>query len=300
MQPIERYGVIALLMLVVIIAAVVMWDQGEKALVPQLDAPKVAALDGLNRETVPKKPARKAPKNTKTQQPEFKATTWQPAKDVADERRQKDEAAKMLQDIQRAKEDLANEPAVDVPSKFAAKASEPNRLAGNLIEPQAKSKPVKKTNTKGRTYEVQSGDTMGQIAVDQLGSYRHLAELEKANPGVDPGRMTVGTKLVLPSVEGKPVAKAAVAEVSAPKASSGRSYKVGSGDSLWAIAARELGDGNRYNEIAALNPKINPNVLVVGTDLVLPKGTKAPAKVLSTSVNRATVAQASPKRGVVR
>jgi nucleoid-associated protein YgaU len=49
-------------------------------------------------------------------------------------------------------------------------------------------------------------------------------------------------------------------------------YVVRQGDSLWRIAAEQLGDGNRYNEIAKLNAKIidDENNLTVGMRLTLP------------------------------
>jgi nucleoid-associated protein YgaU len=49
-----------------------------------------------------------------------------------------------------------------------------------------------------------------------------------------------------------------------------REYVVKENDTLWKIEARNLGDGNRFNEIAQLNRSINPDNLVVGTKLRLP------------------------------
>ncbi|MDI9498239.1 MAG: LysM peptidoglycan-binding domain-containing protein [Bacillota bacterium] len=42
------------------------------------------------------------------------------------------------------------------------------------------------------------------------------------------------------------------------------------GDTLWEIAVKELGDGRRWPEIAALNPGIDPALLRVGTVLRIP------------------------------
>lgn len=50
-----------------------------------------------------------------------------------------------------------------------------------------------------------------------------------------------------------------------------RDYKIQSGDSLWIIAQKQLGNGNRYKEILKLNPKISEKGnLVVGSSLKLP------------------------------
>ncbi|MEV0691769.1 N-acetylmuramoyl-L-alanine amidase [Streptomyces sp. NPDC050388] len=48
-------------------------------------------------------------------------------------------------------------------------------------------------------------------------------------------------------------------------------YTVGPGDTLWAIAASKLGDGNRWRQIADLNSLKNPDDLSVGQKLKLPK-----------------------------
>ena len=49
-------------------------------------------------------------------------------------------------------------------------------------------------------------------------------------------------------------------------------YTVQDGDSLWEIAASQLGDGNRYKEIIQLNPNVSPDGrnLAVGTKLKIP------------------------------
>ena len=49
-------------------------------------------------------------------------------------------------------------------------------------------------------------------------------------------------------------------------------YKVISGQSLWSIAADELGNGSRYIEILNLNPQLqgDPGRLMPGQELTLP------------------------------
>lgn len=50
-----------------------------------------------------------------------------------------------------------------------------------------------------------------------------------------------------------------------------RTYTVKSGDSLWKIAKLQLGNGNRYQEIATLNGIKNPNLIYAGQVLKLPR-----------------------------
>ena len=56
------------------------------------------------------------------------------------------------------------------------------------------------------------------------------------------------------------------------KAPPAQSYIVQEGDTLWKIAARQLGEGRRYKEITAMNPGLlnNENTLAVGTQLIIP------------------------------
>jgi hypothetical protein len=79
------------------------------------------------------------------------------------------------------------------------------------------------------------------------------------------------TEYVAPDlvVQTPPPAQAAQARanVSAPPQ---RTYTVNSGDTLWAIAARLLGKGQRWGEIATLNDVRDPRTLKVGQVLKVP------------------------------
>jgi nucleoid-associated protein YgaU len=129
-----------------------------------------------------------------------------------------------------------------------------------------------------RTYVVKEGDTLGAIASRELGSTSRWPEIQELNGSLDPAKLRAGTKLVLPA--GKSVASTgkretpAPAKPAAPK-SGGSSYVVKSGDSLTRIAANELGSAQRWTEIRDLNPGIDPKKLVVGAKLALPRGAAA-------------------------
>jgi LysM domain len=59
-----------------------------------------------------------------------------------------------------------------------------------------------------------------------------------------------------------------------PNASTGRTYKVGSRESLWSIAEATLGDGTRWNELLAANKDVitDPDMLPAGMTLTIPDG----------------------------
>ncbi|MEU3354592.1 LysM peptidoglycan-binding domain-containing protein [Streptomyces sp. NPDC037389] len=69
----------------------------------------------------------------------------------------------------------------------------------------------------------------------------------------------------------EPFAAAAVDdEVPSPPPPTVQTYTVEAGDTLWAIAERFYGDGNRYAEIAAASGIDNPDVVDVGQVLTIP------------------------------
>lgn len=56
-----------------------------------------------------------------------------------------------------------------------------------------------------------------------------------------------------------------------------RSYTVKRGDSLWLISWKVLGDPNRWDELAELNPQLeNPRLIYPGMRLAIPTGISAP------------------------
>jgi LysM repeat protein len=133
-----------------------------------------------------------------------------------------------------------------------------------------------------RTYTIRASDTLSEIAQRELGTHSRWRELVAANPGLDAARLKVGTTIQIPAGKtDRPGASVARRETALPPtqpkavpapAPPGRNYTIRGGDTLSAIAQRELGSESRWREIAAANPSLNPDKLMVGTQIRLPAG----------------------------
>jgi LysM repeat protein len=104
------------------------------------------------------------------------------------------------------------------------------------------------------------------ITINRLNNELQQAkiELEKLNSPASAAEAVVAA-----TAENK---KTAVASDNNSIPGTAKLYTVKEGDSLWEIAASQLGDGNRYKEIIKLNPNISADGknLTVGTKLKIP------------------------------
>jgi len=134
---------------------------------------------------------------------------------------------------------------------------------------------------------VKEGDTLSALASQHLGSAGKWRELMDANADVlqKPEQLLVGMRLRIPSQETEALldqANRALAEVegAAPlptpreetRPPAGRTYTVVSGDNLYRIADKALGNGERYREIFEANRDQlkNPDDIRVGMVLKMP------------------------------
>jgi nucleoid-associated protein YgaU len=144
---------------------------------------------------------------------------------------------------------------------------------------------------KATVYIVKKGDNLGQIAQDHYGTQgakkENVAKIVKANHLKSENQIYIGQKLVIPSPavlsETNPAMFEKVQSIGRSLASSAspkdtrsgekglRDYVVKAGDYPWKIAAKELGNPNRYKEIFKYNPNINEKTtLSIGMHLKLP------------------------------
>jgi nucleoid-associated protein YgaU len=157
----------------------------------------------------------------------------------------------------------ATKPLAPAPTRTAAPAPDPARILTV-------------------TYSIRSGDTLSSIAAERLGAARHWRLIAEKNPGLDPARLTIGQRIVLPSrasVEervGREAREAAAAATTpAPATRPGeRVHTVVSGDTLSSIAARYLGGEQHWKLIADRNRDLlggDADRLAVGMKLRIPR-----------------------------
>jgi nucleoid-associated protein YgaU len=134
-------------------------------------------------------------------------------------------------------------------------------------------------------YVVQKGDSLASIAQKNLGSSSRWTEIQSMNGGIQPKSLRVGTKLKLPTattVKSTIEKSAPKAEASSPARHSapssetashpGTVYVVKAGETLRSIAEKKLGNADRWKDIVAANPGLDPHKIAVGKTLKLPTG----------------------------
>ncbi|HYE04818.1 MAG TPA: LysM peptidoglycan-binding domain-containing protein [Planctomycetota bacterium] len=121
-----------------------------------------------------------------------------------------------------------------------------------------------------KRHVVGEGETLGSISQKYYSTSKRWQDIERANPGIDPERLYVGQKIIIPDVKAdaavpaKPAAEPASGDVS--------EYAVKAEDTLTSIADRFYKDGGRANvdRILKANPGVDPNRLRVGQKLKIP------------------------------
>jgi len=124
---------------------------------------------------------------------------------------------------------------------------------------------------------VQPGEDARGLATRYYGDARQWRRIVDANPDliVDPDALKVGWRLVIPGVASPDGTSVII---------------VARGDSLSKLAARYLGDGNRWPEIFAINRDVveNPNLIYKSWRLKLPGGVPAAQAPAATVTTEAT------------
>ncbi|HEU4395924.1 MAG TPA: LysM peptidoglycan-binding domain-containing protein [Planctomycetota bacterium] len=257
MSTLEKFGILVILILVVIIGVVAVWGVGGEEVNP-FDAARTG--DGA---TVAEKPA---------------------------------------DGVDPAAPGAVDWPGAAVPAADAGTrgAPVPPPALGASISPAAPpAGPAAPAVPGGARYRIKQGDTGASIAKAMLGDANRWKEIEAANPGLNARRLKIGAEIVIPNgsavANSRPAAPrvtpgtpapntflnpndgptAPERPVAAPTASpdpakSYREIEVRSGDTLYEIARRELGNPDLYFKIIQANPGIDPKRIKPGQKVRIP------------------------------
>lgn len=308
MHSIERYGIVAILFLIVTVVAVLMWDGG-KAEKPERDRGGAAtaapsSLPGRQRGAREDAGGRRLRLAADSQPGPLTRASADPVHEGAE--RDEDEEFQP---------NLWGQEGV-LPGAAAARpvAGEPRALEATpvrtLTPPEQPAREevvgsVPATAGGKRAYRVQAGDTLSEIAQRELGSARRWQEIVAANPGLDPSKLRAGATIQIPGAQAarssggaalasSPRTAAKPEPQRAPVSTKAHTWKVQKGESLWKIAQASLGDGKRWREIASLNPKVNPNQLEPGQVLTLPVAAAAKASTPAAPLARTAKPKSEP------
>ncbi len=124
--------------------------------------------------------------------------------------------------------------------------------------------PIMEENTQVSTATGTTGPTG-----DTAGTEEKKAEPTATSTTAPTVTPTVADTLA-PTVEAKKVEAPTTATPGEKGATSGKTYTVKEGDTLWQIAADQLKDSYKWSEVAQMNNLTNPDLLYVGTVLQLP------------------------------
>ena len=148
--------------------------------------------------------------------------------------------------------------------------------AEKLAETPAAPAPTGQPSNVARTHVIQSGETLSSIAAAAYGDRNLYPAIIRANPGIDPNRLKVGSTLNLPAASSVPApadANIASARIG-PTIDASKQYRVVPGDSLHKISQKLYGKSDRADRIYDLNKKSigeDPAKLKVGQVLDLPE-----------------------------
>jgi len=140
--------------------------------------------------------------------------------------------------------------------------------------------------TGARTYTIKPGQTLSIIAAEIYGNSRFYVAIKRANPTIDPNRLKPGMRITLPDISDvKPDAARDARLVKDTRAanSTGKTYTVQSGDTLYRISKNLYGSPRQADAIYELNKNlIGPDKARLKLGMVLQLPT-APVQAIAAS-----------------
>ena len=126
-----------------------------------------------------------------------------------------------------------------------------------------------------RRYTIKNGDTFWSIAKAEYGNAAYFGHIQRANPGIDPGRIKVGDSIILPD-KNEVIAAPTATTARQPSAAdvvnidATKQYRVQPGDNLSSISKKLYGRFDKWAQIYELNKElIGPNPAALKRDMIL-------------------------------
>ena len=285
MQQYERFGVLALLLLVVTLVAVALLGEDPRS--PEALAEATAAAEAQSRSArlqTPTPPGERAVPRIPSGDPRLRSTTPRPAPQAQERRSQR------LADASAARRPAPQEtapPPCETPlpesasdemvlpeapraERWQAPAPAPVAVEASMPRPSAPAS-SEQGPSEFRSYTVQPGDCLSRILERECGTVRALDRVLALNPSLDPDRIRLGQELRLPiaSQSSSSPARAAIARIQDPVVRD--VVRVREGDTLYALLKRERGGAVSLEEVLRSNPGLDPNRLQIGQELLLPR-----------------------------
>ena len=109
-------------------------------------------------------------------------------------------------------------------------------------------------------YTLVEGEDLWSASVKLYGSGYNWVDLVEANKIVNPDKVEVGMELVVPKITPRP----------APEGPAVQVYTVSKGETLFMVAEKMYGNGEKWMVIARANNLRNANRIEVGQQLIIP------------------------------
>jgi nucleoid-associated protein YgaU len=109
-----------------------------------------------------------------------------------------------------------------------------------------------------RTYTIKPGQTLSLIAAEIYGNSRFYVAIKRANPNIDANHLKPGMRITLPDIsdvkpEGSHEGLVKLVGENGAAVSTGKTYKVQSGDTLYRISKSLYGSGKQAEALYELN-----------------------------------------------
>jgi len=258
MGNLEKYGVCALLFVIVTVLAISIWGPRPARPAGSSPAPKSASSPEVARRVSP--PMAKEP-------------------DAGPRGARPLDARRSLVDEFTETGDLFSRPPVPVPGVATAGASAAKEEAP-AASAAGEAKGTRPSTPQARVYVVRKGDVLETIAQKELGAASKWREIVQWNEGIDPLKLQEGQPLVLPpgdlslplvalrTESPAPAIRTAVASTS----EAGSRHTIAKDETLYKIAEQYLRNGSRWREIYEANRATidDPDRLRVGMVIRIP------------------------------